>query len=111
MPRYSGMYGYRAVLDMETMVEAVGDHRARVATMYVGDGAYGISYPIMHAKKVNVGLYVLHDMWDDAAWVRQASKENMARDMKHMGEYVNRLVEVCGKQESHFTAPPADSGP
>ncbi|EAW12331.1 putative salicylate hydroxylase [Aspergillus clavatus NRRL 1] len=92
-PRYSGMYGYRAVLDMETMVEAVGDHRARVATMYVGDGAYGISYPIMRAKKVNVGLYVLRDQWDDEAWVRPASKEDMRRDLAHMGEYVNRLVE------------------
>ncbi|GAQ05222.1 salicylate hydroxylase [Aspergillus lentulus] len=93
IPRYSGMYGYRAVLDMETMVEAVGDHRARVATMYVGDGAYGISYPIMRAKKVNVGLYVLHDRWNNEAWVRPASKEDMRRDMRHMGEYVNRLVE------------------
>ncbi|GFF43140.1 salicylate hydroxylase [Aspergillus udagawae] len=93
MPRYSGMYGYRAVLDMETMVEAVGDHRARVATMYVGDGAYGISYPIMHAKKVNVGLYILHDKWEDESWVRPASKEDMRRDMNHMGDYVNRLVE------------------
>lgn len=58
-PQYSGMYAYRAVLDMPTMVEAVGDHRARVATIHVGDGCYVIHYPIMRARKVNVGLYLL----------------------------------------------------
>jgi salicylate hydroxylase len=35
-PRYSGMYGYRAVLDMDVLERAVGKHRARVATTYVG---------------------------------------------------------------------------
>lgn len=94
LPRYSGMYGYRAVLDMDTMVKAVGDHRARVSTMYVGKGAYGISYPIMRAQKVNVGLYVLNDQWNDDAWVRAASKEDMRRDAEHMGDYVQSLVEV-----------------
>lgn len=94
LPRYSGMYGYRAVLDMDTMVKAVGDHRARVSTMYVGKGAYGISYPIMRAQKVNVGLYVLNDEWNDYAWVRSASKEEMRRDAEHMGDYVKLLVEV-----------------
>ena len=94
LPRYSGMYGYRAVLDMDTMVKAVGDHRGRVSTMYVGKGAYGISYPIMRAQKVNVGLYVLKDQWNDDAWVRAASKEDMRRDAEHMGDYVKSLVEV-----------------
>lgn len=94
LPRYSGMYGYRAVLDMDIMVKAVGDHRARVSTMYVGKGAYGISYPIMRAQKVNVGLYVLNDEWNDYAWVRPASKEEMRRDAEHMGDYVKLLVEV-----------------
>ncbi|KAF9890545.1 hypothetical protein FE257_005676 [Aspergillus nanangensis] len=93
LPRYSGMYGYRAVLDMDTMIEAVGEHRARVSTMYVGKGAYGISYPIMRAQKVNVGLYTLQDRWDNEEWVRPASKEDMRRDFGYMGEHVNGLVE------------------
>ncbi|KAL3456718.1 hypothetical protein BJX64DRAFT_36883 [Aspergillus heterothallicus] len=92
-PRYSGMYGYRAVLDMETMVEAVGEHRARVATMYIGDGAYGITYPVMRAKKANVGIFPLHAEWDGDSWVRPASREDMRRDLKHMGPQVNRLIE------------------
>ncbi|OJJ29747.1 hypothetical protein ASPWEDRAFT_188187 [Aspergillus wentii DTO 134E9] len=93
LPRYSGMYGYRAVLDMETMVKAVGDHRARVSTMYVGKGAYGISYPIMRAKKVNVGLYILKDEWEDEAWVRPACRDDMKRDFGDKGEYINSLME------------------
>ncbi|KAI9037247.1 putative salicylate hydroxylase [Aspergillus affinis] len=92
-PRFSGMYAYRAVLDMEEMVKAVGDQRARVSTMYVGKGAYGISYPIMRAKKVNVGFYILTDTWDHESWVRPASKEAMRRDASHMGRYVQSLVE------------------
>ncbi|KAL4865157.1 hypothetical protein BDV12DRAFT_175115 [Aspergillus spectabilis] len=92
-PRYSGMYGYRAVLDMETMVQAVGEQRARVSTMYIGDGAYGVTYPIMRAKKVNVGIYPLHSEWDREEWVRPASKEDMRRDFAHMGGHINSLIE------------------
>lgn len=94
LPRYSGMYGYRAVLDMDTMVQAVGDHRARVSTMYIGKGAYGISYPIMRAQKVNVGLYKFDDRWEDDAWVRAANKEDMWRDCGHMGDHVASLIKV-----------------
>ncbi|OQE28918.1 hypothetical protein PENSTE_c003G08455 [Penicillium steckii] len=92
-PRYSGMYGYRAVLDMADMVEAVGDQRARVSSIYIGDGAYGISYPIMRAQKVNVGFYVLNDRWDCDTWVRPAKREDMQRDANKMGRYVKSLVE------------------
>ncbi|KAJ5989550.1 hypothetical protein N7481_004760 [Penicillium waksmanii] len=92
-PKYSGMYGYRAVLDMDDMVKAVGDQRARVSTMYIGDGAYGISYPIMRAQKVNVGLYVLSEKWDCDTWVRPAKREEMKRDAESMGRYVKSLVE------------------
>ncbi|KAJ5819923.1 hypothetical protein N7474_005514 [Penicillium riverlandense] len=92
-PQYSGMYGYRAVFDMDEMVQAVGDQRARVSTMYIGDGAYGISYPIMRAKKVNVGLYILKDTWDCDTWVRPAKKEDMLRDASKMGRYWKSLVE------------------
>lgn len=93
-PQYSGMYGYRAVFEMDEMVQAVGDQRARVATMYIGDGAYGISYPIMRAQKVNVGLYILKDAWDCDTWVRPAKKEDMLRDASKMGRYWKSLVEV-----------------
>ncbi|POR39499.1 Salicylate hydroxylase, partial [Tolypocladium paradoxum] len=50
-PRYSGMYSYRAILDMDTMVDAVGDRRARVSTLYVAKGAYATSSLIMRVKK------------------------------------------------------------
>ncbi|KAL4944955.1 hypothetical protein BDV06DRAFT_62884 [Aspergillus oleicola] len=92
-PRYSGMYGYRAVLPMETMVKAVGEHRARVSTMYVGDGAYGVTYPIQRAQKVNVGIYPLNSEWDQDSWQRPASREDMRRDFKHMGGTVLSLIE------------------
>ena len=94
-PRYSGMYGYRAVLDMEDMVEAVGDRRARVSTLYIGKGGYGISYPIMRAKKVNVGFYVLSEEWEGESWVRPAKREDMERDAGGMGSFVQALIEVC----------------
>ncbi|KAE8363621.1 hypothetical protein BDV27DRAFT_129719 [Aspergillus caelatus] len=92
-PQYSGMYGYRAVLDMDEMVEAVGEQRARVSTMYVGNGAYGISYPIMRAKKVNFGLYILSEKWDCDTWVRPAKRDEMRQDASNMGRYVNAVIE------------------
>lgn len=95
-PVYSGMYGYRAVLEMGDMIQAVGEKRARVATIYVGRGAYAISYPIMQARLVNVGVYVLSDEgWDYDSWVRPARKEDIEWDTRDMGRYVKGLVEVC----------------
>lgn len=96
-PQYSGMYGYRAVIDMETMVEAVGDRRARISTWYIGKGAYAITYPIMRARKVNVGLYTLNDKWDSDVWVRPAKKEDMQKDFGHMGTFVNSIMKVGEK--------------
>ncbi|KAJ5192296.1 hypothetical protein N7449_008438 [Penicillium cf. viridicatum] len=93
-PVYSGMYGYRAVLEMGDMIEAVGEKRARVATIYVGRGAYAISYPIMRARLVNIGIYVLSDKdWEYDSWVRPARREDIERDTRDMGRYVKALVE------------------
>ncbi|KAJ5683685.1 uncharacterized protein N7477_000030 [Penicillium maclennaniae] len=78
---------------MEDMVAAVGDQRARVTTMYLGDGGYGISYPIMRAQNVNVGVIILSKKWDCETWVRKAKREDMLRDTEHMGRYVKALVE------------------
>ena len=93
-PHYSGMYCYRAALDMETMAKAVGDDRARVSTMYIGQGAYAISYPIMRAQKVNVGLYTLNDQWDSQAWVRPATQADMRKDFEHMGPHIGAIMQV-----------------
>lgn len=107
-PRYSGMYGYRAVLDMETMIEAVGERRAKLSTWYVGKGAYVITYPIMRAKKVNVGLYKLNETWDGDAWVRPARREDMDRDFGGMGDYVNAIMKYMPdpSQWAIFEHPP-----
>lgn len=94
-PRYSGMYAYRAVLDMQTAIRAVGERRARVATLYIGKGAYALTYPIMRAQKVNVGLHTYGKAWEaDDAWIRPASRADMERDFAHMGPLVNALIKV-----------------
>ncbi|KAK3185529.1 hypothetical protein K4F52_005627 [Lecanicillium sp. MT-2017a] len=93
-PRYSGMYCYRAVLDMEDMVEAVGNHRAHVASWYLGKSTYAISYPIMRGKKVNVGLYKQQESWDFDTWIRPATKEEMIQDFEHMGDSIRGIMEV-----------------
>ncbi|KAF7712966.1 Salicylate hydroxylase [Penicillium ucsense] len=107
-PRYSGMYCYRAVLDMETMVKAVGDQRARVSSIYIGKGAYAISYPIMRAQKVNTGLYVLDPTWDHDTWVKPVTRERMHQDATNMGRYVRSLVEHMpdASQWALFEHPP-----
>ena len=94
LPQYSGMYCYRAALDMDTMVAAVGDDRARVSTMYIGQGAYAISYPIMRAQKVNVGLYTLNDRWDSQTWVRPATQSAMQKDLGYMGPHIRAIMKV-----------------
>jgi salicylate hydroxylase len=93
-PRYSGMHVYRTVLSMDAVVEAVGDRRARVATTYVGSGAYVVSYPILRAKKVYIALYVLNETWNHGNWARSASKEDVVQNLRFMGEHVNALLQV-----------------
>ena len=95
-PTYSGMYGYRAVLPMEKMVKAVGERRARVSTIYLMPGAYGISYPINRAESCNVGLYKIDESgkgWGAETWVRPASREQMQEDFGDMGPMIGGIME------------------
>ncbi|UNI24558.1 Salicylate 1-monooxygenase [Purpureocillium takamizusanense] len=111
-PTYSGMYCYRAVLGMQDAVSAVGNHRARVATWYIGNGCYAITYPIMNGKKLNFGMYKLDaKTWDSDGWVRPAAKEDLNRDMGHMGSYVNELMKHVSdtSQWAIFEHPPVSS--
>lgn len=98
-PHYSGMYCYRAVLDMETAVETLGERRARISTLYIGKATYAITYPIMRAKKVNVGLHKHSGTWPNKAWVQSVPRDVMEQDFAHMGESVKALMEVS----SHYT--------
>jgi salicylate hydroxylase len=93
-PKYSGMYGYRAVLDMDVLEKAVGNRRARVATTYVAQGAYALTYPIMRTKQANVGLYIMNPTWESETWVRFADKSDMHRDFRSMGPYINAIMNV-----------------
>lgn len=109
-PQYSGMYAYRTVLDMETMIAAVGERRARVSTLYVGNGVYGITYPIMRAKKVNVGLYKLNlnDEWKSDKWTIPAPKTKMFEDFANTGENIHTLMKCLkdSDQWAVFEHPP-----
>jgi salicylate hydroxylase len=94
-PVYSGMYGYRGVIGMEDMIEAVGERRACVSTIYVSEGAYAISYPIMKGRFVNVGIYVFSSVWEYEGWIRPGRREDLVRDTRGMGRFVRAFVEVC----------------
>lgn len=48
--QHSGMDVYRDVLDIGTVIEAVGERRARNAIMYMGEGGYVVTYPTIRAK-------------------------------------------------------------
>lgn len=91
---YSGQYAHRAVLDMDTVVKEVGEHRAKVATLYIGKGAYAITYPVSRAQKVNCGLYKTSDTWDTDSWVRPGSRDDMQDDFGHMGKHVTALMKA-----------------
>jgi salicylate hydroxylase len=95
-PVYGGMFSYRTVLDINTMIEAVGDRRARLSSWYIGKGFYGVTYPIQRAKKVNIGIYILDEngKWDSDTWIREGTREDMERDLANKGKYVNRLMKV-----------------
>ena len=109
-PQYSGMYAYRSVLDMETMIAAVGERRARVSTLYLGKGIYGISYPIMRAEKVNVGLYKLdsNDHWDGDKWTVPVPRTKMLEDFANTGENIHTLMGYLkdSEQWAVFEHPP-----
>ncbi|KAJ6784674.1 hypothetical protein PWT90_00417 [Aphanocladium album] len=94
LPQYSGMYAYRAVVDMETMVQAVGEPRARVSSFYVGKDAYAVTYPIMRANKVNIGLFkVDYSLWDSKLWAAPTTRGVMQQDFAHMGPSVSALMQ------------------
>lgn len=93
-PQYSGVYACRTVLDMKAMVDAVGDRRARVASIYMGEGGYVVTYPIMHATQVNVGLYKLNGNGNVKFRSRLASRKEMMDDFSHLGDPVPSILQV-----------------
>lgn len=94
-PKYSGMSCYRAVIDMEDMVKAVGDRRARLASWYLCKGSYLITYPIMRAKKVSAGFHLQRPKWDHTSWIRKATREDLDADCEDKSDEVKAILAVC----------------
>lgn len=93
-PQYSGLYCYRAVIDMDDMVKAVGDRRARLASWYLCKGAYLITYPIMRAKKLSAGFHLQGPEWKHDTWIHPAPREQLDADAEGKSETVKAILKV-----------------
>lgn len=82
-PKYSGEYGYRALVPAEQLVEALGEDLALNGNIYSGYGRYIITYPVEHGKLINLVGTVREPMdYDNDNWIVPSTKEDALRDFE-----------------------------
>jgi salicylate hydroxylase len=97
-PSYAGEYAYRAVVPKAVAEQALGAELARNGQIYVGYGAYIVTYPIEHGEFTNM-VAIPHEpgeswTWGDDDWTVPASKDDLPR---YLEGYYRPLVEVIQK--------------
>lgn len=93
-PSYSHQVSYRALLDMDTAIAAVGD-TVRYQLMYMGPGAHINTYPVANHQVVNVVAFV-HDPSDRGGAVGRGvsvAKGDIFRQFSSWGPVVRALVD------------------
>lgn len=98
-PSYSHQVSYRALLDMDTAIAAVGD-TVRYQLMYMGPGAHINTYPVANHKVVNVVAFV-HDPSDRGGAVGRGvsvAKGDIFQQFSSWGPVVRALIDQLPDQ-------------
>ena len=92
---YAGKYCYRSIVPMKDATEILGS-LAGDAQMFLGKGRNVLAYPISRGSELNVIAFIMDEKpWDNSAWVKEVSKEEMVADWKgHVDERLVKLLDV-----------------
>ncbi|KAI8691838.1 hypothetical protein LRP88_09101 [Fusarium phalaenopsidis] len=99
-PTYSYKYAYRGMVPMERAVEAVGEERARNATMHLGKGGHVLTFPVDNGRKLNiVAFHTSPTDWEDYSRTTSvASRQDALKDFAGYGSAVTGLLSLTEEQ-------------
>ena len=93
-PVFAGEYAYRNLFPRAEADQILGKERAGNGSIYCGQGAYIVTYPVDHGRLMNMtavgrqaGL-----TWNDENWIAPASRETMLEDFTGWGNPLRRLL-------------------
>ncbi|EIN12962.1 FAD/NAD(P)-binding domain-containing protein [Punctularia strigosozonata HHB-11173 SS5] len=111
--RYSGVYGYRALLKAEQVISKVGQDIMSSTTIWAGPMKHIIAYPIEGGKILNFVGFV-SDPNEEAVWPgpwqKPVTREQMLAEFKEPHETPRRLLELIENpvQWAMFDVEPLD---
>lgn len=93
---FSGVYVYRGLLDMKTVIPAVGEELALNSQVYMGHDGDLVTYPIEKGTVLNVVAFQKHkeDTWKHPKWVLDSSHKELMNDFEGWGEIPLRIIKV-----------------
>lgn len=93
---FSGVYGYRGLVDMRTAISAVGEELAMNSQVYIGKDGDIVTYPIEEASVLNVVAFRKYnfDTWSHSRWIIDGSVSEMMEDYEGWGEIPTRILQV-----------------
>lgn len=93
---FSGVYGYRGLIDMTTPIATVGEELTLNAQTYVGRDGDLVTYPIEEGTVLNVIAFQKHKGygWEHLKWVVDSSYEQLMKDFEDWGDLPKKILKV-----------------
>jgi salicylate hydroxylase len=110
-PVFAGEYAYRNLFLRAEADQILGKERAGNGSIYCGQGAYIVTYPVDHGRLMNMTAVrrTLNLIWKDENWVTPTSSKTMLEDFRGWGGPIKHLLSKTKdtSQWALFDAPDA----
>ena len=93
-PVFAGEYAYRNLFPRAEAEDILGKEMAGNGSIYCGQEAYIVTYPVDHGKLMNMtAVHRKADLtWTDENWLAPASRETMLEDFEGWGGPLRQLL-------------------
>ncbi|MEL7535783.1 MAG: FAD-dependent monooxygenase [Pseudomonadota bacterium] len=92
MPRYAGFVAWRAVIDIDRLPVAL---RRPITTLWLGDGAHVVTYPIADGRKLNLLACVRREQWRSKRWSQPGERTELERTFRRWHRDVRAAIAAC----------------
>jgi salicylate hydroxylase len=93
-PVFAGEYAYRNLFPRAEADQILGSERAGNGSIYCGQDAYVVTYPVEHGRLMNMtAVRRKADLtWSDENWLAPTSRETMLEDFNGWGGPIQQLL-------------------
>lgn len=102
-PHFNGDGGYRSVIPMEKLEQALGDD-AHQSQLLLCPGGFLLYYPVSGGKSVNCAAWFKKDDWGQKGWVVPGNKAQFEAEYKSWGPIARKIMDCFDKENLMFWA-------